>query len=354
MRNAVDVRQLMSMLISRGYRHMGLSPMLGSLHGQVLDKRLQCSSWDERPLTREQVLYAGNDASCLIDIFVVAAEVYSGRTVAERPVGSPSDKTSDVYSLLRVDRLVDFKGIKESVFLEFGQEWVYSSNKWRIQRDNQSDFWRASAHHKGKKRSKKRVSGGTKSSKEGPFCGKLSSLMVPWGTDSSSAKFVCDEMLGGLAKELRLFGVDTELVPTRPGQERFHTHRFLISIADEQSRIVLTKDTSLMRRRLSDCVYHVMSDGKSRQAEEILMTFQVDGTVRERLMTRCVHCNGGLRLLEKVEEDDMLSSVPEGVRKSVDKFWVCSKNVEHIYWRGGLYERSLDRLVARLDGMKLS
>ncbi|KAF9111460.1 hypothetical protein BGX27_004912 [Mortierella sp. AM989] len=47
----------------------GLSGMLSGLCGYRLDKSQQCSNWEQRPLSAEQMLYAAIDAWCLLDIF---------------------------------------------------------------------------------------------------------------------------------------------------------------------------------------------------------------------------------------------------------------------------------------------
>ncbi|KAF9966617.1 Exonuclease mut-7 [Mortierella alpina] len=50
----------------------GLSGMLIRLCGQRLDKTLQCSDWEHRPLTDQQKIYA--DARCLMDIHEILAK----------------------------------------------------------------------------------------------------------------------------------------------------------------------------------------------------------------------------------------------------------------------------------------
>ncbi|KAI7831628.1 ribonuclease H-like domain-containing protein [Gamsiella multidivaricata] len=49
----------------------GLSGMLTKLCGYRLNKTQQCSHWEQRPLTREQEIYAAVDAWCLLDIYAV-------------------------------------------------------------------------------------------------------------------------------------------------------------------------------------------------------------------------------------------------------------------------------------------
>ncbi|RLF50606.1 MAG: hypothetical protein DRN11_04375, partial [Thermoplasmata archaeon] len=54
-------------------------------------------------------------------------------------------------------------------------------------------------------------------------------------------KFVCDEMLGTLAKWLRIFGYDTKYVKNVDDED-------ILKIANEENRIILTRDKFLARK----------------------------------------------------------------------------------------------------------
>lgn len=47
----------------------GLSTFLHATHGAILNKRMQMSDWEARPLSDEQIDYAAKDAYCLIEIY---------------------------------------------------------------------------------------------------------------------------------------------------------------------------------------------------------------------------------------------------------------------------------------------
>ncbi|KAG0244979.1 Exonuclease mut-7 [Mortierella sp. GBA43] len=53
----------------------GLSGMLTRLCGRKLDKSQQCSHWEQRPLSPEQLLYAAIDAWCLLDIYKILEKI---------------------------------------------------------------------------------------------------------------------------------------------------------------------------------------------------------------------------------------------------------------------------------------
>ena len=47
----------------------GLSNLVESVLGRPLDKSMQTSDWQRRPLTRGQVQYAAMDAFCLVAVY---------------------------------------------------------------------------------------------------------------------------------------------------------------------------------------------------------------------------------------------------------------------------------------------
>jgi len=62
-------REAMRRQLIGGNGHMpGLNKLCEIYLAKLLDKSLQCSNWDERPLSAEQICYAGSDAAVLLDI----------------------------------------------------------------------------------------------------------------------------------------------------------------------------------------------------------------------------------------------------------------------------------------------
>ncbi len=57
-------------------------------------------------------------------------------------------------------------------------------------------------------------------------------------------KFLCDQMLGTLAKWLRLFGFDTFYANAEMDDEE------LLRVADEENRILITRDKQLIVRAI--------------------------------------------------------------------------------------------------------
>lgn len=343
--NGCDVRPLMTRLCARGsFKHAGLSCMLAALTGFHLEKEMQVSDWATRPLTEAQLMYAAADASCLVDLFLVGVRLHRHR---DGDVLDQQRKNGQggCYEVARVPRWIDASDVDPELFTLFGQSHEYRNGRWRVVDDTASAFWGAGTRQK--KTRKKSLSGVRGAEKP-----SNNAVDVPWD-EPSGAKFVADEMCVGCSRELRLFGVDVECVSGSERLQRHVIHRHLVDVAESDGRVILTRDSSLVRRRLSSRCYFVHSDdGKRQQAEEVMRAFGLlEYLDRESLMTRCSQCNGALRLVEELGELPA-GSIPAAVLESVDEFWICSKD-EHVYWQGGQYARSLERLMGQLDTMKL-
>ena len=365
MSNAVDVRSLIARLSpGLGMKHAGLSAMVATLTGRKLSKDLQCSDWAARPLDPDQLQYAACDAACLVDLFVVAARLYTADGGTNGNEGKNDDKSdgmdndgtvdthprnAEKYYVLGEDgpRLIDWTG-PDDIFRLFGQEkWEWERGKWRVLHEYDNHFWQRPRQIKQKRGKKERRSGGAATAATA-YIQRVPPISCPEG----GARFVCDEMCLGLARELRLFGIDCEFIPTPPRQERHVTHRNLVELAEAEGRVILTRDSLLVKRGLSERTYFVQSDdSKHQQREEVMRAFGCTGVSREMLMSRCVSCNGLLRIL--IEAERLPEWVPDGVRSSFDTFWVCAKDEGHVFWRGKQYQRSLERLQGQLEGLAI-
>ena len=370
-KNAVDVRQLMTRLGFSGMKQIGLSAMLERLVGMKLSKELQCSAWDVRPLTVDQVKYAAADASCLVELFLVGVSAFvassGGVEGSHRVADADADADAVVvgtgeyatYDVGTVSRYIDAGEVDERVFRAFGRNSEWRNGRWRHVTDDDNAFWAARTRQQKNKTGKKTGKNGKDRvghyDPEAVATG-VSNTKVPWER-ASDARFVADEMMLGCCRELRLFGLDVECVcasttaGARRREQRHVIHRRLVDVAEAEERVVLTRDAGLVARRLTDRIYFVRSDeGKRQQAEEVMAAFGIRVGV-EMLMSRCSQCNGELVL---VEEPAGLpaGAVPEAVLESVDEFWVCSKG-EHVYWRGGQYARGLERLCGQVDQLNV-
>ncbi|MBI5025404.1 MAG: Mut7-C RNAse domain-containing protein [Nitrospirae bacterium] len=166
-------------------------------------------------------------------------------------------------------------------------------------------------------------------------------------------KFIADSMLGRLAKWLRLLGFDTIYYPEIENS-------LLLRIAKEQGRLVLTRDTSLIKvRELKEVrpaplrgarpgsqesgveepkkFFLLIDNDPFEQLKAVVTHFNLKNF---SLMHRCVECNS---LLQRVSKMQVQGSVPEYVFLHSDLFNKCP-GCGRIYWHGSHPQKIKDKL----------
>ncbi len=152
-------------------------------------------------------------------------------------------------------------------------------------------------------------------------------------------RFLCDAMLGSLARWLRFFGFDS--VYLEPGPE----DRVLEEQARTEGRWLLTKD-----RRLASAGPRTMlirADGLEDQLIEVFgrLDLRPDATMEN---ARCSECNGEL---VDVAREDVAEVTPPHVLATAARFRRCA-GCRRVYWPGSHGDKILARMsdvVARLD-----
>lgn len=140
-------------------------------------------------------------------------------------------------------------------------------------------------------------------------------------------RFLCDMMLGRLAKWLRLLGYDTKYFPLIDDSE-------LIKIALEEQRILLTRDTLLLKRRPIKQgrigVLFIESDRYVGQLRQVVNEFDLeDGKAL------CNVCNTKLITAAK---ESVKKEIPPYVFKTQTEFKGCPV-CGRIFWRATHWER---------------
>lgn len=138
-------------------------------------------------------------------------------------------------------------------------------------------------------------------------------------------RFVLDVHLGTLARRLRLFGFDACYRNEFPDAE-------ILRIALRDHRIILTRDSGLLKHRRVQHGYLVRSDQMVRQLLEVLQRYDLFRQVR--LWSRCLKCNG---LLDAVEKAVVLPELEPRTRLYYDVFHRC-RSCGRIYWQGSHFE----------------
>jgi uncharacterized protein with PIN domain len=149
-------------------------------------------------------------------------------------------------------------------------------------------------------------------------------------------KFIADAMLGRLAKWLRLLGFDVLYYPAIEDRK-------LIRIVREQERILLTRDTRLLKQKaLKEYIYI-----KSNDIFGQLLEIKGELNFRDaELPGRCIICNGLLYNIPQKRE--IKESVPDFIYHSFDSFIKC-RECGKVYWEGTHHKRIKDTIAEILS-----
>ena len=146
-------------------------------------------------------------------------------------------------------------------------------------------------------------------------------------------KFLCDRMLGTLAKWLRIFGFDTLFADSNIEDEK------LLKLAKDEERILITRDKNLIidARRENIKVIKIISTDINDQLRQVLKNTKIDEIF---FLSRCLLCNN---LVEKISKKNVKKIVPDRVYESNKKFWYC-KICDKIYWKGSHFENMIQKI----------
>lgn len=145
-------------------------------------------------------------------------------------------------------------------------------------------------------------------------------------------KFLCDEMLARLGRWLRAAGYDTVVAEdATPDQE-------LEELALKEDRYLITRDRHFLEiKKIENHLIWLEANSVEDCAKELSQKIEIDWTLNP--FSRCLVCN---HILQEPPQES-LEEVPEGVRKSSDKFWYCPK-CEKVFWLGSHTDRMLEKL----------
>jgi uncharacterized protein with PIN domain len=141
--------------------------------------------------------------------------------------------------------------------------------------------------------------------------------------------FLLDVGLGGLARRLRLLGLDAAWSNDADDPD-------LVARAAAEDRVLLTQDRGLLRRRELPDGALVRGAGTAAQLADVLDRFApaIDP------LTRCTACGGRL---VPVPAAEVAGRLEPGTRRSYTDFSRCTA-CGRIYWRGA-HARRIDALV---------
>ena len=152
-------------------------------------------------------------------------------------------------------------------------------------------------------------------------------------------KFIVDSNVGKLAKWLRMMGYDALFFEGINDSQ-------MIATALAENRVILTRDTQIMRRRVITRgqlkAILIQSDEPERQMRQVMDTLKLDYQFQP--FSICLECNQPLveRRKEEVKE-----RVPPHVFQTQSQYMECPA-CHRIYWRGTHWQamtRKLEHLI---------
>ena len=152
-------------------------------------------------------------------------------------------------------------------------------------------------------------------------------------------RFVVDGHLGGLARNLRLLGLNSSYDPQAED-------RRLLEIMSTEQRAILTRDRHLLMHSIVKDGFCPRSHDPETQTTEVLRRFGLtisSGTIAP--FTRCLECNGLLQTTRKQDVCNRLAAEPRTLQY-YDHYRVCV-GCGRIYWPGSHFSKLAQR-VARL------
>jgi uncharacterized protein len=163
----------------------------------------------------------------------------------------------------------------------------------------------------------------------------VTSIVRPQSAPTSPPRFLLDVHLGGLARRLRILGLDAAYEPGADDPDLVHR-------AATERRVLLTQDRGLLRRRAVTAGALVRGAGTAAQLDDVLHRF----APALAPWTRCTSCGG---MLAAVSFAEVASQLEPGTRQTYREFARC-RACSRVYWAGA-HRARLDRVVAHAEDL---
>jgi uncharacterized protein with PIN domain len=146
-------------------------------------------------------------------------------------------------------------------------------------------------------------------------------------------KFLCDQMLGTLAKWLRIYGFDTFYASNIISDDK------LIEISKDETRVLISRDKELIQiaKRENIKTIELKTTDIDEQIKAVLSGIKLDDSL---ILSRCILCNAEV---EKLRKEEVKEKIPKRVFENNEDFWFC-KNCNKIYWKGSHYEKMIEKI----------
>jgi uncharacterized protein with PIN domain len=158
---------------------------------------------------------------------------------------------------------------------------------------------------------------------------------------ADNPKFIVDHNVGKLAKWLRMMGYDT-LFFSGDNDSR------MIALAQKEDRVILTRDTQIMRRRVvtNGQIKTVLIKGDKPEIQMRQVVNTLNLNPRFRPFSICLECNQPLVARAKPQVKDL---VPPYVFQTQSQYMECPK-CHRIYWQGTHWQAMTRKLKSFMSG----
>jgi uncharacterized protein with PIN domain len=151
-------------------------------------------------------------------------------------------------------------------------------------------------------------------------------------------KFIVDHNVARLARWLRMMGYNATVFSEIDDWQ-------MIRIALAEDRVVITRDTGVMKRRVITSgrlkALLITGDDPEKQIQQVINVFQLD---TKRSLTLCLECNVPLL---PVDRELIKDRVPPYVYKTKIQFFECPA-CRRVYWQGTHWE-AMKQKLKKLD-----
>lgn len=158
-------------------------------------------------------------------------------------------------------------------------------------------------------------------------------------------KFIVDINAGKLAKWLRIIGYNAILFRDKDDSD-------MIKIALQESRVILTKDTGILKRRLvtSGKLKTILIEGEDPELQIQQVVGKLGLDYHFNPFSICLECN---ETLLETNRDSVQEIVPPYVYKTHNYYMECPL-CRRVYWRGTHWEVMRKKLDEFATGQRKS
>lgn len=148
-------------------------------------------------------------------------------------------------------------------------------------------------------------------------------------------KFICDVHLGKLFKIMRMSGLDVLY-------SNNYTDEEIVEISTKDDRIILTRDTGLLKRKNVKYGHFVRGNNPEKQFLDILVSYSLLKYLKP--FSLCLNCGTKLK---RISKKNVLNQLKDFKFREGIKFYYC-KQCNQTLWEGSHFDNMKKRIDALL------